>query len=842
MKVAKEGRIGRRNRAATLAGVVAATFVCSVVGMSGAVVPLDRADAAGSSSAVTVEAADQDTDIAHAPFPDLAVTVSQTQGLEAQGIVVSWTGASLSQAPTGQTGGANFLQIMQCWGDDPDNPGQPDRRTCQYGAVASPGATRDSVRSGPDAIAAQDQQYSVPAQGFASPAYTSIPFLARSGETISSITETAGVRSINSTNINSNKFFTKLTTNEIPWAGSASDGTGTTKFEVQTLAQSPGLGCGAPVTGTDGSVSGASCWLVVIPRGTADVEENSIIRSGLFWDAWKHRVAVKLDFRPLGVRCALGASERQLSGSELVGAAIASWQPALCNASGGSVYSLITGAESDAALAANGKVTAPLALTSRPLAAGTTDTLAYAPIALTGVAIAFSIDRFPSAFGGVPQDALARSRLPFTAMKLTPRLLAKLLTNSYLQSLPSGADRSHVGYVSPTEAGHNAQNLTADPDFLAINDPEWAYQSLSSAAIADLLVPQGRSDTAWQVWSYILADPDARDFLSGIPDPWGMIVNPWNSIDAAKNSSGTALQLPRDNFPKSDPIEVPASASGGEINLVTWRPYTNDLDASAYLTLRGDGQVLGAWDILSSPAKYTKTSRDLTGFQKVMGVTDTASAARYAVVTVALENPAGAFVTPTNDSLLAAAAAMTPSASQPQVFGFDPTSTAAKTAVAAYPLAMPVFAAVSPKMGDADTRASYAAFIRYASTTGQTSGPALGQLPDGYAPIPTAWRALAESAAATIKAGGSTTPTLPTKSATTTTRPTSTTTTTTSTTPVVTDGNPEASGDTAGALAGAVTKDDADMTLVSASVPLAGGLGIAALVLISLLSRIRRRL
>lgn len=821
-----------------LAAAVAVTLLCSALVASAAVGSASAAD----SSAVTVAAADQDTDIANAPFPGLEVTVSQTQGLEAQGIVVSWTGAALSQAPSGQNGGANFLQVMQCWGDDPDHPGEPDRRTCQYGGVATPGATRDSVRSGPAAIAAEDTHYSVPAQGFASPAYTSIPFLARSGEVISSITDTAGVRTINSTNVNSNKFFTKLTTNEVPWAGSATDGTGTTKFEVQTLAQSPGLGCGAPVTATDGSVSGASCWLVVVPRGEADVEENSILRSGLFWDAWKHRVAVKLDFRPLGVRCAIGASERQLSGSELVGAAVASWQPALCNASGGSIYSLITGAESDAALAANGKATAPLALTSRPLS-GTTDTLKYAPIALTGVTIAFSIDRFPSAFGGVPQDALDKSRLPFTDMKLTPRLLAKLLTNSYQQSLPSGGDRSHLGYTDPSDPAteyRNPQNLTSDPDFLAINDPEWAYQSLSSPAIADLLVPQGRSDAAWQVWSYILADPEARDFLAGVPDPWHMIVNPWSSIDAAKNSSGTALQLPRDNFPKSDPIEVPSSASGGEINLVTWRPYTNDLDTSAYLTLRGDGQVLGAWDILASPAKYTKTSRDLTGFQKVIGLTDTASAARYAVVTVALKNPAGAYVSASNESLLAAASAMTPSSSQSQVFGFDPTSTAAKTATAAYPLAMPVFAAASPKMTDAATRASYAAFIRYASTTGQTSGVALGQLPAGYAPIPTAWRALAESAAATIQSGGTATAALPTKSATTV-KP-KVTAPTVATTTGAAETDPQASGDTAGPLSGAATKDDPAFALVSATVPLAGGAGILALLLIPLISRIRRRL
>jgi hypothetical protein len=821
----------RRRLART--GVAALAFGFIVVGVA---TPQSPSEAA-SGSAVTVTAASQDADVANAPFPELSVTVSQTTDLQAQGILVSWTGAALSQAPTPQTGGANFLQIAQCWGDDPDHPGQPDRRTCQYGAIAAPGATRDSVRRDISGVAAEDLEYTVPGSGFASPTYTSIPFVARNNEEISSIGQQNGQNVALPVNVNSNKFFTKLTTNEIPWAGSASDGTGSAKFEVQTLAQSPGLGCGAAITGSDGTVTGASCWLVIIPRGETDAGEDAILRSGLFWDSWKHRVAIKLDFRPLGVRCDLGAAERQLAGSELIGAAVASWQPALCNAAGGSIYSAITGAESDAASSANGKTTAPLALTSRALSDGTTDSLKYAPVALTGLAIVFAIDRSPNPFKVVPPEIADRARLPIESMKLTPRLVAKLLTNSYLQSMPSGSDRSHLGFISNAEPGHNAQNLTTDPDFLAINDPEWAYEALSSPAVADLLVPQGRSDAAWAVWNYVLADAAALEFLRGTPDPWGMVVNPWNSIDATVNPSGTALALPRDNFPRSDPVEVPATADVGAVNLVTWRPYTSDFDTSAYLTLRGDGQVLGSWDLFSVPPKFTKTGRDLAGFQKVMGLTDTASAARYSVVTAALLNPAGNYVIPTSESLLAAAAAMTADAKQSQVFGFDPTSAPAKAAAQAYPLALPVFAAVSPKMTDSAVRASYAAFIRYASTTGQTPGQGLGQLPDGYAPIPASWRSLAATAASAIQSG----PTAAAPSS-----PSSSgiavgvrgsTDSSTASVP-----SPTPTGDAAGALAGPTTKADPDMTLISSTVPLVGLGVILALIAIPIMNRFRKPL
>jgi hypothetical protein len=427
-------------------------------------------------------------------------------------------------------------------------------------------------------------------------------------------------------------------------------------------------------------------------------------------------------------------------------------------------------------------------------------------------------------------------------MNLTPRLIAKLLTNSYVSSLPYNSDRSHIGYLSSTNPGHNAQNLTSDPDFLAINDPEWQFEALTSPALADLLLPQGRSDAAWALWSYVLADADAVHFLQGKPDPWGMIVNPWSNTDATKNLSGTALSLPTDSFPKADPVEIPATSQAGAINLVTWRPYTNDLDTSAYLTLRGDGQVLGAWDELATPPKYTKITRDLPGFQKVLGLTDTAAAARYETVSAALLNPAGNFVAPTSTSLLAAAAAMVPNATQPQVFGFDPQSAKAKAAGQAYPLALPVFAAVNPGMTDSTVRASYAAFIRYASTTGQQSGTALGQLPDGYAPIPAEWRTKAATAAAAIQAGSTST------------------TQTEDDTPDSGSGasfgggsssgdgssidgsTPTPTGELAGSLAGPKTTTDPKIGNLGAVVPLSVGSGLAAAIAVPIISRIRRPL
>ena len=842
-----------------ITGVCTTLVVGALLTIGGVVIPTQSANAA---SDVTITAEEQDPDVENAPFPDLEVKVSQTENLVSQGLELSWKGGKKSTVPNGQTGGENFLQIAQCWGDAPtdpafpDAPAQPDRTTCQYGAYLTPGSTRDSNRGASNVIADEDVQYTAPREGPFSPAYTSIPFRGSSGkpeDVVENVKD--GKRVLDAagnpvtTDVNSNQFFTQFTSNEVNWAGTGSDGTGSAKIELQTAVQSTGLGCGTPVTGADGVVTGSSCWIVVIPRGMSDEGESANIQSGLLWDNWKHKLAVKLDFRPVGVRCALGAAERLVSGSELIAGAVASWQPTLCNAPGGSVYTILTGAESDAAYSANGTETAPLALTSGALVSEQTDALAYAPIAVAGVTVAFAVDREPASTASPAETE--KERLPFTSLKLNPRLVAKLLTNSYLDSLPYGADRSHVGYKSAASPGSNARNITYDPEFLAIN-PEWKNQALVSPSLGDMLLPQGRSDGATALWTYVVSDAAAAAFLAGTPDEYGMIVNPYSSTDEEKNPTGAALELPRDEFPKADPIEQAADGAVAPINLVTWRPYTNNLDASGNLVLAGNGQVLGGWDPQSSPPKYTKAARSLPGVQRVIGLTDTASAAKYQVYTAALLNPAGEYVTPTVDSLTAGAAAMTVSTRQSQVYGFDPRSPAAQGAKTAYPLTLPVYAAANPSMTDAGVRASYAAFIRYAATDGQVPGTNPGQLPDGYAPIPAGWKAQALAAASIIESGPkavapvpeASTPAVPV--ATTTTAPAPVAQGATSAVgaldaPVVAV-EPTATGEAVLALAGKATPDDPSSAgALQNAVPGSVLAGLLAALLVPLITRLRRK-
>lgn len=584
------------------------------------------------------------------------------------------------------------------------------------------------------------------------------------------------------------------------------------------------------------------------------------MRSGLWWDAWEHHIAFELDFKPVGVRCEIGVAEKQMAGSELISRAAQSWQPELCDIEGGAPFVLREANEADALLEASGTDSSALAITTRPLdldqTAYTSDPVVYAPLAFGGITVSFSIDRNPSSNLASPEE-LARARLPLTEMNLTPRLLAKLLTASYYDAVPSGegADKSHLHLVD-LESGaatekHAPRNLLFDPDFRAVNDPEWAVQAIGDVSISDALVPNGRSDLAHRVWEYILADADARAWLEGQPDPWGMVVNHWYSTSAEVNPAGRGLDLPAENFPKADPTEkqdttTETGLGSGPINLVTWRPYTSGFADGAYQVLRGDGKALGAWNALATPPKFLTEPKKSLGLQAVIAMSTSAAAAQYQTVTAALKNPAGQFVSPTTPALEAARAAMTPVAEQSALLGFDFAGDRARSAPTAYPLTVPLYAALNPDQEDEQTRSAYATFIRYAVTDGQTPGTDSGELPPGYAPLTQELASQALSAAAVIEDGRPPAPTptptprpqtpgtVPSSSSYVAAPPASST--AASNTPTE-----STAGDVTFRPAG-TTPDDPETSVAAAAVPIGLAAGVIAAIAVPVVSRQRTKL
>ncbi|MFT6534895.1 MAG: hypothetical protein ACJAS7_000935, partial [Alpinimonas sp.] len=165
---------------------------------------------ADSSSSVTLTAVANDMNGGvDAPMPNLAVTVSQTQGLLSQAVEISWTGGLQSSSPSSGVGGSNYLQFAQCWGEDPENPGHPDRTTCQYGGFGDKAAaTRDAsaeCKLGPEPevgdtpwlppvvdehdykyTSGVDADYAKPCQRGLAPV-TAIPFASATGGVISRV-------------------------------------------------------------------------------------------------------------------------------------------------------------------------------------------------------------------------------------------------------------------------------------------------------------------------------------------------------------------------------------------------------------------------------------------------------------------------------------------------------------------------------------------------------------------------------------------------------------------------------------------------------------------------------
>ncbi|MFI5754569.1 hypothetical protein [Streptomyces sp. NPDC051569] len=730
-------RLARRVLTGTALGALAG----AVLAQTATVVLPPSEPVAAQSSAVTVSGRGE--------FKNMKFTVSQTRDLASQAIKVTWTGGT----PTTVAGGlfdTDFVQIMQCWGDDdrsvPENPGPP-RTQCQFGASPITGRgtwpgngyddTRQIFYSADPTSYRQDKEY-----GAGRPyGRGEVPFKAVDGTLITSDTQ-------------NNPLFSYNTTNEVPFGRTGSDGTGQEFFEAQTKNEAPHLGCGAPLKHPDGTVTGRSCWLVIVPQGhlnldgepyqdTTQVNAGSPVSS----TNWRNRIAVKLDFNPVGAGCAMGAEERDTTGSELVSDAMSSWQSALCST--GTVYGYTTVGDPEARnrLADTGD---SLVFTSRPVTGATKpgDTLTYAPTVLSGAVIGFSIERQPRS--GAPADVKTRAGTRVQSLDLTPRMVAKLLTESYRNSPWSAVRTEYVNGVSKLVAAEgyswaltNPTGLVTDPEFVKHN-PEFADLTVASnpSTDTDLITALGHTDAAAQIWNWVLTDPKTRQFLAGVPDEWGMRVNPYFSTNADLNPNGVPFTPDRDDFPKSDKWSAipPGTDADVEQTMTDFHPYVDNLRAGALRTRRADQLWKSTWDALATPPVWKSPGPQIAGQRFMLTVTDAASAARYGLQTARLLNAAGEFTAPTSAALLNAA---TKAPVKDGVRQVDPTA----KVKGAYPLTMVVYGAARPAKLKSDARRQYAALLRYAVGAGQTTGTSPGALPFGYAPLPAEFRAEARKAA-----------------------------------------------------------------------------------------------
>ncbi|MER5793499.1 hypothetical protein [Streptomyces sp. NPDC001980] len=688
---------------------VTAGVGCLLSALVLAVLPLprgaDQAQAATTeSSAVTKSGA---KGVYGDDFSGLKVTVHQTENLSGQAVQVTWTGGEPSSNVE-----TNFLSIMQCWGDAESGP---DRTQCEFGLAAGGQngdgrAVYQGDTSGHDPLES-DSSTSVDKNGT-----HYVPFrpVGGQGDPTTGPTDTT--------------YFTDGDTNADPFMPNDGDGGGDISFELKSAVEQPALGCGARTTSA-GEIQ--PCWLVVVPRGTHDPNGQTHtggaqVTSSISQSNWDQRIVFRLGFAPVTDNCDADKPERGIMGSELATDAITSWQSALCK-TGTYRFNFTQSGEQQARDAVtSGDALAGLAMTVDPVepVAGVAQVV-HAPVAVTGLTIGFVW----------MYDAAGGTR-PLTKLKLNQRLLAKVLTQSYPFSVVKPANKV------PDYLSGNPDSLVKDPEFLQLN-PDLAGQAAGNAPLG-LAVTLANTDSANMVWKYILANTDAREFIEGKADPWGMKVNPSYEDGVVSDSL--------DFFPKADIAPRTPDCGGGSSVTTTYNgldvvPYVNDMHDGALKVRRGD--IGTAYDcvVVDNIAKLTPLGRPIPTRQRQYGIVDNASAVRYQLGAAALANADGDYVTPTSASLLKAVAEM-PDSDVAGVKAPDP----GKMKDGAYPLTAVVYAAASLDQAK-DARQDYAKVMRYAAGPGQTQGTAKGELPYGYAPLPDAMRTQAEQAADKLEKG-----------------------------------------------------------------------------------------
>ena len=712
-------------------------------------------------------------------FSNMRFTVNQTKNLVNQAVSIKWSGGDPTIGSP-QLYSGNVVQVMQCWGDDdgtvPDNPG-PSPDHCQWGGLAS--------------------QYSNPSLGFLYPfgymltriesvvgwpnAATSTGFVEQATKYI-----WRPFRSVDGTVVNAhydptfnpemgggsywlNPFFNSYTTNEVANGKTGADGTGQTLFEVQTGLEAPGLGCAQRLV-VAGVTTTPKCWIVIVPRSTpavenlgtpfaADAAQIGSVTSPLAPAQWRNRIAIPLEFNSLDTNCDINDDDRRLVGSELSLLAVSSWQSTLCLDSSlpPYTYGVIPDAAGRKQIVAPTTGAAGMAVTSAPIAATDADPtspVVYAPVSASGVVIGFNLERTSRL--GVSDAQKALEATPVANLNLTPRLVAKLLTQSYRFQVQSFAT---VGY--PWLAT-NPTDLSEDPDFQQFNPEFSALRTQNSKNFGGLVLPSRNADATRVLWQWILADPEAKAWLDGAPDQWGMRVNPAWSTVASVNPTGIpfASDGPPDSFPKNepycyqaptipkDPPVVPPPLCGTDL-----LPYAQGYrDAARAVRVADDGARTYPNDFANSADQFWKRNGpQLAGTRSILGLTDSPSAARFGVQMARLsragDNSTGRrFIAPDTAGLAAGIAAMAPKTERAVANG-----STSRTAPDAYPLTVLSYAAIKPLNLDAAARSEYASFLEYAAGDGQIPGLEPGRLPQGYAPLPEALRNQTAEAARTVR-------------------------------------------------------------------------------------------
>lgn len=506
------------------------------------------------------------------------------------------------------------------------------------------------------------------------------------------------------------------------------EGNGSVQFELRTDVENESLGCNDTVACSLVviPIMGISCDQPSVPATSADKAcrrqgrfpsgasnftgdgIDAAVGPALWWSAsnWRNRFSVPLTFGLPPDTCDVLDTRPPTGfyGSELLAQAGLQWAPAYCLNKNRFKFQLNRMPDAQAwNLMESGE--APAAVVSSRHETEGPDPVGYAPTAVSGFGIGYVIDR--------PDNAGEYGEL-----KLNPRLLAKLLTQSYLGS---DLGRGHPGM------GDNPLAIVNDPEFVELNP---GLSTISQEAAATLLSLSESSDVIRQLTEYIAQDEDAMAFVSGTKDPWGMVVNP----------SYRGIELPREEWPLLDTYVPETENSCRQANPVV---YFTAIAAPVTTLRKISDALLDAWpnvqtrcdfDQSTQQFKLGRIDRQSYGARFMLGVVSLGDAARYGLRTAALETRPGRFVEPTPGAMTKALRFAT----QPDgddLGAFDLDLDRLLRSGSAYPGTMIISTAARTRNLDETSAAHVAQFIRVATSEGQRPGSGNGRLPEGYVPI-----------------------------------------------------------------------------------------------------------
>jgi hypothetical protein len=494
------------------------------------------------------------------------------------------------------------------------------------------------------------------------------------------------------------------------YATSAKNGTGQTQIQLLTGQEDQQLGCDVGVPCSLAIVPSQGGNNEVFPTRCNDHSEDSLTSIGseafgfIGQCSWKKRIIVPLFFARTPADCPVLNANFTAIGSPMLARAMSQWQSALC-ASSDRLSIQYDSAQSEP-LAREDFLDGSddMALTTLPATGTGKHPFTYAPLAVSAVSLAYWVDN-------------PKTGKPLTNLRFDPRLVAKLLTQSY--------DFQNEGCGSGQLKG--CDNAVDNDPLTMFNDPEFKQLNPHVAAVGDgFQVPtvlSGESDMTTTVTRWIAANKAAKSFVDGTFDPWGEHVN----------TDYMNMQLPTNAFASMDAFPPIAHR------------YAPVFPLSQVAQYQADNWYPATFFQKDQTGNFAKLVPELTGNRALFAVMDEGDSAPFLIPSGALLNSAGKYVKPTRATMAAAVSEMT--TAKNHITQEIPLHGKAKNA---YPLTMVIYAMVPTGGISQQKAAKIAQFLDFVAGRGQQPGTLPGDLPPGYLPLNAKQRAQTLAAAQAV--------------------------------------------------------------------------------------------